>query len=146
MYPLPQDGPPILVVHGLFTTAQSMLLVASLLAAAFPHRTVLVPDLLGFDFAHSIPRRASKAESAGRLGEDEEKELSAGRGADGADAKTRQLPGWTEQASSIEHLIETLIGKRPAGALHASAGNSRIDPASLLGASIVNQLSEEGHD
>lgn len=101
-YPLPQGGPPILIVHGMFTTAQSMLLVAGLLASAFPDRTILVPDLLGFDFAHSIPGRLEGEE--GEAAEEGTQSLAAPARSGGPDLSAqasggtrpiRRLPGWT---------------------------------------------------
>jgi pimeloyl-ACP methyl ester carboxylesterase len=44
---------PIVLVHGMFTTSSSMLTYAVLLSRALPSRLLLVPDLLGFDFAFS---------------------------------------------------------------------------------------------
>eukprot|EP01138_Halocafeteria_seosinensis_P004461 gb/GECG01004563.1/.p1 GENE.gb/GECG01004563.1/~~gb/GECG01004563.1/.p1 ORF type:complete len:550 (+),score=10.03 gb/GECG01004563.1/:1-1650(+) len=47
-----EQCPPILLLHGLFTTAQSMMLLGIVLAKRTGRR-ILIPDHLGFDFGYS---------------------------------------------------------------------------------------------
>ncbi|KAA0160382.1 hypothetical protein FNF31_04184 [Cafeteria roenbergensis] len=70
--------PPIVVVHGLFTTSSSMLALASALSTALPHRTVILPDLMGFDFSLSRTSRE------------------------------RHLPSWADQVAALTEALRQL--------------------------------------
>jgi len=105
-----------------------MLLVAAILAAVFPRRTVLVPDLMGFDFSHSI---SEKVEAAGIPKE-------AGSASKSRRKSPKKLPGWADQADALIDLLDALV--RKASPKDASGSQSHSKNVSL-----PEQLQQEGH-